>query len=43
MEHATERKGSPHTLVCTKNRASYLRKKKQFGIDTELLSELNAI
>ncbi|WP_089942825.1 2OG-Fe(II) oxygenase [Candidatus Entotheonella palauensis] len=40
MTHVTERKGSPQTLVCTKTRASYERRQRQFEIDTQLLEEL---
>jgi hypothetical protein len=37
---STERIGSPHTLVCLKNRASYFRAKEQQAIDNELWWEL---
>ena len=40
MTHVTERQGSPQTLVCTKTRASYERRQRQFEADTELLVEL---
>ncbi len=40
MTHVTERQGSPQTLVCTKTRASYERRQRQFEADTELLAEL---
>ncbi len=43
MTHETERKGSPQTLVCTKNRSSYENRQKQWEIDNELLKELQAI
>ena len=29
----TERRGSPHTLICTKNRASYKRRCAQYADD----------
>jgi hypothetical protein len=29
LDLSTERRGSPHTLVCTKNQASYLRRVRQ--------------
>lgn len=37
---ATERRGSPHTLVATKNQASYERRAKQRRQDLELVSAL---
>ncbi len=43
VDHVTERKGSPQTLVCTKNRASYEKRQQQFETDTQLLAELHAI
>lgn len=43
MTHVTERKGSPQTLVCTKTRASYERRQRQFDVDTELLAELRGM
>lgn len=43
MDHVTDRRGSPQTLVCTKNRASYERKQQQFETDTRLLAELRVI
>ena len=43
VDHVTERQGSPQTLVCTKNRASYERRQQQFATDTRLLAELHAI
>lgn len=39
----TERIGSPHTLVCTKNTASYQEKRKTFQQDQERLAALQAI
>ncbi|MCA9211631.1 MAG: 2OG-Fe(II) oxygenase [Planctomycetales bacterium] len=39
--HVTERRGSPHTLVCTKNQASFERALKQYETDCELLTELS--
>ena len=42
-DHVTDRRGSPQTLVCTKNRASYERRQQQFETDTRLLTELRVI
>ena len=41
--HDTERKGSPHTLVCKKTQTSYERRLKQYHTDQKLLAELEAI
>jgi hypothetical protein len=43
MTHVTDRRGSPQTLVCTQNRASYERQQKQFEKDTQLLAELRVL
>jgi hypothetical protein len=43
MTHVTERTGSPYTLVCTKNRASYDRKKAEFEANGQLLAELRGL
>jgi hypothetical protein len=43
MSHVTERRGSPQTLICTKNRASYERKQQHFEVDTQLLTELRVL
>ena len=43
MIHVTERRGSSQTLVCTKNRASYERKQKQFEVDAQRLAELRVL
>lgn len=43
LTHVTERKGSPHTLVCTKTQASYQRRLKQFEVDSRLLHELEKL
>lgn len=43
LDLKTERRGSPHTLVCTKNRATYEREKAQFETDVELLKEMNKL
>lgn len=40
VTHVTERKGSPHTLVCTKTQASHQRQLAQFHEDVTLLEEL---
>jgi len=41
--HETERKGSPQTLVCTKNQGSYERRLKQYDVDQKLLAELEVL
>ncbi len=41
--HDTERRGSPHTLVCKKTQASYARRLNQYQTDQKLLAELGAI
>jgi predicted 2-oxoglutarate/Fe(II)-dependent dioxygenase YbiX len=43
LSHVTERKGSPQTLVCTKNQATYERRLAQFHIDVQLLKDLEAL
>jgi hypothetical protein len=40
LSHVTERKGSPQTLVCTKNQASYERRLAQFHLDMQFLNDL---
>lgn len=40
LDTATLRKGSPHTLVCTKNQASYERRARQRRDDLALLERL---
>ena len=40
LDLTTERRGSPHTLVATKNQASYERRAKQRGQDLEHVSAL---
>jgi 2OG-Fe(II) oxygenase superfamily len=40
LTHVTERKGSPQTLVCTKNQASYERRLAQFHLDVQFLKDL---
>jgi hypothetical protein len=40
MNHVTERKGSPQTLVCTKDRRSYQRRCKQYRQDIAALATL---
>jgi hypothetical protein len=39
---STERKGSPHVLVCTKNQASYERRVAQRRADLDDLTRLKA-
>lgn len=40
LDLATIKRGSPHTLVCTKNRASYLARCKKFEEDKQHLASL---
>ena len=40
LTHVTERKGSPQTLVCTKNKATYERRLAQFNRDVQFLKDL---
>ncbi len=40
MDHVTERKGRPYTLVCTKNRASFLRRLKEYKDDVSWMRRL---
>jgi len=42
VDCSTERKGSPHVLVCTKNQASYERKVAQRRADLDDLTRLKA-
>ena len=42
VDCTTERKGSPHVLVCTKNRASYERRVAQRRVDLDTLQRLGA-
>ena len=43
LDFKTERKGSPHTLVCTKNKASYQEKLKKYHQDQERLATVLSI
>ena len=43
VEHVTERRGSPQTLVCTKNTASFQRRLRQYEEDKEHLAALRAM
>ncbi len=43
MTHVTDHTGSPQTLVCTKNRASYERKKAELASNEKLLTELRGL
>jgi hypothetical protein len=43
LDLSTERRGSPHTLVCTKNRASYERELQTFHANQEHLATLRTI
>ena len=42
VDCSTERKGSPHVLVCTKNQASYERRVAQRRADLDDLTRLKA-
>jgi hypothetical protein len=42
VDCSTERKGSPHVLVCTKNQASYERRVAQRRADLDDLTRLEA-
>ena len=43
MSHVTERRGSPYTLVCTKNRASYRRRLAEYGEDISCMRSLTRL
>lgn len=43
LDCRTEKKGSPYTLVCTKNDKSYARALKQRASDKKLLAQLEAL
>jgi hypothetical protein len=43
VEHVTERRGSPQTLVCTKNTGSFQRNLRQYEADKEHLAELRPL
>ena len=40
IDHETERKGSPYTLVCVKNRASYKRRLDEYAEDAHYIDQL---
>ena len=40
IDHETERKGSPYTLVCVKNRASYKRRLDEYAEDVRYIGRL---
>ena len=40
IEHATERRGRPFTLVCTKTRASHKRRRAEYGKDVSCMRGL---
>lgn len=42
LDHKTERQGSPYTLVCTKNRASYKRRLDEYAEDVRCIGSLLA-
>jgi hypothetical protein len=41
--HETERKGRPFSLVCHKTTGSYDRRKAQYEVDTQLITELEQL
>jgi hypothetical protein len=43
LDLTTDRRGSPHTLVCTKNKASYQQQLKKHHKDLEDLAAIRAI
>ena len=43
MSHVTERRGSPYTLVCTKNRASHERRLAEYAEDVDWMLTLARI
>ena len=43
VEHVTDRSGSPQTLVCTKNAASYQRQLAAHQLDLEHLSQIQSM
>ncbi len=43
MDHVTEHKGSPHTLVCTKNRATYKKACARHKKDIALMKRLSRL
>jgi hypothetical protein len=43
LDHKTERTGSPHTLVCTKNMSSYRESLKTYHRDRERLATVRSI
>ena len=40
MSHETERRGRPYTLVCTKNRASHVRRLEEYAEDLSCMGSL---
>lgn len=40
LDHATERRGSPYTLVCTKNGAGYRRRRAEYAEDLRWMDSL---
>ncbi len=42
LDHETERRGSPYTLVCTKNRASHERRLEEYSEDLRCMGTLLA-
>ena len=40
IDHVTERKGRPYTLVCTKNRESFKRRLVEYDVDIEWMQQM---
>jgi len=43
LDYVTERKGSPYSLVCTKNRNGYKRRLKEYAEDVKRISRLSSV
>ena len=43
LDLATLKKGSPHSLICTKNQASYLQRARQREMDLQILARIEAL
>ena len=43
IDHETERRGRPFTLVCTKNRASHKRRLAEYSVDMEWMRRLESV
>jgi hypothetical protein len=42
VDLVTVRKGSPHSLVCTKNQSGYERRARQYRADLDVISRLES-